>query len=1826
MRRFSPWLAALVAVLVSTPLAATAVAAPQPSEAVTPVTGPGRVADVTASETEDPALDWGSYEKVTLSTDTGAAMDLAVLPDGRVLHTAREGAVRLTDPETGVTRVVNQLDVYTGGEQGLTTVTLAPDFETSKWVYLYYAPRLDTPSGRAPDQLPAGETEAYWEKWKGYDVLSRFKWDEATDSLDLSTEQQIIRIDTNRGGGSHHAGDVAFDDADNLYLSTGDNTAPDACGAAGYAPTNDTPGWSPACDNRRGAGNTNDLRGKILRIHVNDDGSYTVPDGNLFPESQGTQDKTRPEIFVMGLRNPFRIHVDPVTDTLLWGDYAPDAGRDDPRRGPMGLVEWNVVPIEGGAHNSGWPYCIADNRPYNDWDYVNSVPREWFDCSAPRNTSRHNTGLVELPPVVPADVWYGDRNCATLAPEDCDNPQWPELTAFSENIEQAPMGGPVYRFDAANPSATKLPAYWDGKAFLGEFSQDYVAALSFTAPDGPVTKIENFLPNADLGAHGYDLWDMVMDLEFGPDGSLYVIQHSGSLVRVDYTPGNKRPLARISADPTSGAEAPLPVRFDASGSTDPENQALTYEWDFDGDGAFDASGVAATHTYDAIGQYNARLRVTDTEGRSAAVSTPITVGNAAPTVTLTSPENGGFFDGGKAVIYDVEISDPEGTGDAACNRVHYQLSIGHASHAHPRRDGRGCRIGVPMPPDAGHGATENIFGVLEVSYTDAGANGVPAATGSTRVLLNPKVLEAEHADDSSGVTISDDPTASATRTVTSFDPADWIAYEPVSFAGITSVQTRASGAGTLALRWNSPTAQPFATVDIPAGEGWQTVDTALPEAPADSGTLYLTSDGGVTVDSFTMQGDGVSDVQPPTVSAVWNPAEPTGENGWYTTAPTLSLSPVDNGSIYNREYSLDDGDTWQQILYADVFDNGDDSWTNNVKIETPGEHKVRYRVFDTSFNVSNVGSLPVKIDRTAPEVTLQGVAGGEIGDSRSLRPRASDPAPGSGGASVTGVTLDGDPVAGKTIAMSGLDLGEHSIAVETRDTAGNTGTTTETFSVTTSFDDVRSLVDQFKEARRIPAQTAAILRDRISRAQDAAQAGSTAEANRNLDEFLSEARNLADTDARAILVRDAEVLRGQTDGTAPAMFATLNPEQPTGNNDRHLEPVTLTVDATDDADTWQEADDDGTPPTVSATLDPEQPTGNNSWYLEPVTLTVDATDTSAIASREYSLDGGQTWQETDAEGKATISQEGRTEVRYRATDTAGNSSPEGTVMVRIDTRPTVASFPVIEDGRIGDSQTLVPKLTEPLPGSADGAPAFPSDVGLNNPAVLRMMLDGSPVPVEALNLTELPLGRHRLAITANDVAGNAATYTVTFVLVASFDDLDTLIGRYVDAGSVSTDTAARLRDYLSLAERAAGEDREAAAIDYLNEFIRVARSEVGERQTRTTLVRDAEALIDQVEHGPPPTDGTGVTATPAPTPAALPTVTPAPMAPNPDAEYKILLTTGRRTTGFRHNSIPDAIVAIQKLGAKHGFDVDLFDPAYPDVSLPTSPFTSAKDLAQYKAVVFLNSGSVYLDETERAALQGYIRNGGGFAGIHDAGSTLTDWDWFGELVGARFASHPQGPFSTNPPCEPCFPGVAVTEDSSHPSTRHLPTRWSLVDEFHNYQQNPRAQVHTLMTLDEESYKHNLNLLKEGPWERGYNDLMGDHPISWCHNFQGGRAWFQGLGHNRELFHDPTYRQILLKGIQTAAGAVPANCTSYQEVADLITQLHAQGKVSDDAAVELHDLLDQALQDYLTQNPRAAAEHLHQMRGRTAALVPDQPAREAITDRTSDLIAWMGSMD
>ncbi|MCW2879482.1 MAG: yliI 2 [Sphaerisporangium sp.] len=1077
-----------------------------------PLATPG----LTPAYADQAPTDWSHYEKITLTKNVGEPIDLAVLPDSRVLHTARSGDIRLTDATTGVTKIVNTIPVYANSEDGLQTIGIDPGFAANKWVYVYYAPKTmtapypeTTPTGSAPNSLPAGADESYWNQWKGYNQLSRFKW--TGDALDLATEQVIIKVETQRGQCCHVAGDFDWDADGNLYLATGDNTPAGTPGANGMAPNNDAPGMNPGFDSRRGSGNSNDLRGKILRIKVGEDGSYTIPDGNLFPP--GTA-KTRPEIFVTGVRNPFRMDVDAVTGTVSWGDYGPDAGAPDPNRGPLGYVEWNVTPV-GKAMNSGWPYCTGNNFNYNNWNFATATPREWFDCAAgPKNTSRWNTGLETLPPAVPADLYYGDNNTHQPA-------EWAGLTDFEAQGGQGPMGGPVYHYDASNPSTTKFPEYWDKKFFFAEFSQDYLAAFTVTGSDGPVTKLEQFLPNTALTAMAMPITDSPMDIEFGPDGSLYVLDYGdgffranpdAGLYRIDYAEGNKTPQAKITVDRSSSSTAPLTVEFSAESSRDSEPGALKYEWDFDGNGTFDATGVTASHTYTELKQYTARLRVTDAGGKFGITSTEITVGNTAPEVTIPTPGNGAFFTWGDAVPFRIKVSDKEDGDTPVCGRVQWTFGLGHDVHAHPETLGTGCSGAWATPASAPeHGETENIFGVVVVSYRDNGAGAIPGALGEATLILNPKQLQAEHADASSGVTRVEDASASALAKITSFDAGDWIAYDPVNFANVTGVKTRASGEGTLSLRWNSPTADPFATVTVPAGPGWQTVNTTLADAPAGSGKLYVTSTGGVDVDSFTFQGEGAADRTPPTVTATLNPAQPNGDNGWYTGNVTLAVTATDNGTVSSRQYSLNGGTTWLNA-------------NNAITLSAEGVNEVRYRATDNGGNVSQVGIATVRIDKTAPTLSVSGVESKTYGDSASITPVFSASDATSGTASVTATIDDGQVTSGKPIALWRLPLGGHSLVVTGKDKAGKVTEQTVSFEVTTSFDDVRALVDTFRAAGSVKDGS---LSDQLEHARKQADKGKTQNAIKELEKFMKLAGDpqiVTDKVVRDVLVRDAETL------------------------------------------------------------------------------------------------------------------------------------------------------------------------------------------------------------------------------------------------------------------------------------------------------------------------------------------------------------------------------------------------------------------------------------------------------------------------------------------------------------------------------------------------------------------------------------------------------------------------------------------------------------------------------------------------------------------------------
>ena len=234
----------------------------------------------------------------------------------------------------------------------------------------------------------------------------------------------------------------------------------------------------------------------------------------------------------------------------------------------------------------------------------------------------------------------------------------------------------------------------------------------------------------------------------------------------------------------------------------------------------------------------------------------------------------------------------------------------------------------------------------------------------------------------------------------------------------------------------------------------------------------------------------------------------------------------------------------------------------------------------------------------------------------------------------------------------------------------------------------------------------------------------------------------------------------------------------------------------------------------------------------------------------------------------------------------------------------------------------------------------------------------------------------------------------------------------------------------------------------------------------------------------------------------------APANPKPiTSSFRALVFS--KTSGFRHSSIEAGLSQLRSLALEEGISLDASENA--------SVFNDST-LAQYDVVIFLNTTGNILNTAQQEAFERYIRLGNGFVGIHSAADTEYEWEFYGNLVGAYFESHPA-----------VQPGTITIADRVHPSTSSLPLRWERTDEWYNFRANPRGNVHILATLEEDTYQ---------------GGSMGhDHPISWCHNYEGGRSWYTGLGHTSQTFEEPLFQEHLMQGIRYAAGVIEGDCSA-----------------------------------------------------------------------------------
>lgn len=555
------------------------------------------------------------FTKVILSNDLNEPMELAVAHDGRVFFVERSGNFYMYDPTSQKTKTIHHFPIYVDDPKisfgsGVLGMTIDPDFDKNNFVYFFYT----------PNQLPLHQN------------ISRFKLI-GRDSLDTTSEKVIIQIPIDLEVSAHSGGSLAWDKNKNLFISAGDNTVPFA--SDGYSPIDETPGRK-VYDAQRSAANTNDLRGKVLRIHPEADGSYTVPEGNLFPK--GTKG-TRPEIYTMGCRNPYRISIDQETSTLYWGEVGPDAGENG-ANGPRGYDEFNQAKKAG---NYGWPYFVGDSKAYPKYDFVTKKVGELFDAKAPVNNSQYNTGLTTLPPTTSAMIWYPYAQYDTF----------PDLGQGG----RCAIAGPVYHYNKDNHSKMGLPEYYDKALFVADWMRNWIFVVRLD-DSLHYKRMEPFMPMTGS-------FKRPIDFEITPDGVLYILEYGSvygadnddaRLVRLEYNGGNRAPQATISTGDSIGL-APLKADFKGSNSVDPDEDDLTYSWNF-GDGSAATTEADPQHTFDKNGVYHVSLTVTDPSGEKSTSTVDVKVGNTTPTVDIKITGNSTFYFG-TPVQYAATATDKE---------------------------------------------------------------------------------------------------------------------------------------------------------------------------------------------------------------------------------------------------------------------------------------------------------------------------------------------------------------------------------------------------------------------------------------------------------------------------------------------------------------------------------------------------------------------------------------------------------------------------------------------------------------------------------------------------------------------------------------------------------------------------------------------------------------------------------------------------------------------------------------------------------------------------------------------------------------------------------------------------------------------------------------------------------------------------------------------------------------------------------------------------------------------------------------------------------------
>jgi len=577
-----------------------------------------RLLQSTLKETQLPAYRYVDLPKCPdpqqfLITRVGSGFDepieLAVTPDTAVFIIERKGTIKYYDPLSGTIENIAHLHTISTQSNGLNGMALDPDFAKNQFVYFSYAPATDTL----------------------HQYISRFTFQKETRSL--GDEVVVMKIPMDYTTGWHGTNSIEFGPDGLLYIGMGDFTLQSA-DIVGYAQIDERPGHYKI-DAQRTSANTMSPMGKILRIKPLNDGSYEVPRENLFAEHP---EKGLPEIYAMGFRNPYRFTVDPKTGWLYVGDVGPDAVIAGPK-GPGGYDEINQIK-EAGFY--GWPYFVADNKPYRDVDYELGEVGPPFDPQRVVNLSPNNTGMRELPNARSPLLWY---------PKGRYSNEFPHMGTGGVNI----MIGPFYDQQRYPVSVHRFPAYYNGKLLIYDWVRSWINLVTLNE-EQELYRVEPFLR--------HHTFSKPVDMEFGPNGALYVLEYGqrgfaanpdAALTQIVFQQAVSLPDFTIEMDKVSGG-VPLEVGLKAVVEQNSSCDSCQFYWEL---GNRKYQGKDIRITIEEPGIFQPILTVVYQKDSSKYVGNDIIAGNEAPEIRIVSESNQSFFWENKSWPYQIIVKDSE---------------------------------------------------------------------------------------------------------------------------------------------------------------------------------------------------------------------------------------------------------------------------------------------------------------------------------------------------------------------------------------------------------------------------------------------------------------------------------------------------------------------------------------------------------------------------------------------------------------------------------------------------------------------------------------------------------------------------------------------------------------------------------------------------------------------------------------------------------------------------------------------------------------------------------------------------------------------------------------------------------------------------------------------------------------------------------------------------------------------------------------------------------------------------------------------------------------